>query len=154
MAVVISMHERIERNVVRSHDGCWEWIGGLDSAGYARLYRDGRTLGRAHRVVYELYRGPIPDGLGLDHLCRIRHCVNPDHLEPVTQRENLLRSPLTGPGANARKTHCKRGHEFTPENTLQMPSRGTSRTCRICRNAQHRARYARRVAREALGDSS
>ena len=89
----------------------------------------------AHRVVYEILVGPIPVGLELDHLCRNRACVNPDHLEPVTTRTNLLRgySPWA---CRARQTHCKRGHEFTPENTY-----GTGdgrRYCRTCRRAHHR----------------
>lgn len=108
-------------------DGCWEWLGAKQPSGYGKMYWDYKTL-LAHRVVYELVRGPIPEGLQLDHLCRNPSCVNPSHLEAVTARENVLRSDSTA-GRNGRKTHCKRGHEFTPANTYIRP-RG--RECRAC----------------------
>ena len=107
---------------------CWLWTGAKSTGGYGRIYWSGKLL-QAHRVVYELERGPIPDGLELDHLCRVRSCVNPDHLEPVTSRENLLRG-VGASAANARRTACENGHEFTPENTYRW--RGT-RGCKTCR---------------------
>lgn len=125
---------------VDDESGCWLWQGSLNPDGYGVLYLGSRTTKdlrkcRAHRVVYELYRGPIPDGLVLDHLCLIRRCVNPDHLEAVTQRENLLRSKNTLAHKNAMAELCKHGHEFTPANTLIEMSRGRpSRRCRICRH--------------------
>ena len=76
---------------VEQGEGCWEWRGHIDWNGYAALRVEGRTVG-AHRVVYEGMIGPIPEGLELDHLCFVKHCVNPDHLEPVTHRENMQRS--------------------------------------------------------------
>lgn len=91
-----------------------------------------KRTAKVHRVVYEALVGPIPDGMVIDHLCRQPSCVNPAHLEPVTRRENVLRG-LTLPAANARKTHCKHGHEFTPENTYLFPT-GT-RGCRTCARA-------------------
>lgn len=103
--------------------------------GYIDLNIDsGRGL-RAHRVVYEQVVGPIPDGLVLDHLCRVRCCCNPDHLEPVTHIENIMRGAGTG-AANAVKTHCKNGHEFTVENTYERPTGG--RACRTCTNNNQR----------------
>jgi hypothetical protein len=114
---------------VNKTETCWLWTGATVAGGYGCLRADGRPL-RAHRVAYELTVGPIPDGLVLDHLCRTPACVRPDHLEPVTQRENILRG--TSPAAQfAAATHCKRGHEFTPENTMRR--KGSTRECRTCR---------------------
>jgi hypothetical protein len=108
---------------------CWLWTGGR--AGYMKygaLRVDGRMT-YAHRVAYELFVGPIPEGLQLDHLCSVPHCVNPEHLEPVTARENVLRSRgLTA--QNARKTHCKYGHPFDERNTHRFRGRRYCRTCR------------------------
>lgn len=95
---------------------CWLWTASLDSSGYGIFHVDGRML-KAHRWAYEHFRGPIPKGLHIDHLCRRRACVNPAHLEPVSHQENMRR---------ARRTHCRRGHELTPENTYII------RTCKAC----------------------
>ena len=105
---------------------CVLWPGALNRTGYGLIRH---PLGRvAHRVVFLLTGGVIPEGFQTDHLCRTPACVNPAHLEPVTARENLLRA-----GMNAAKTHCKRGHEFTPENTRESSGvRGPYRVCRAC----------------------
>lgn len=129
---------RIDKN---GADGCWVWTGSITKWGYG-AYRPARALGLsdvAHRTVYQVLVGPIPEGLVLDHLCRNKRCVNPDHLEPVTDRVNQLRAPnsvLSRALGNAAKTHCKHGHEFTLENTYEH---GGSRYCRACnRDAQRR----------------
>lgn len=117
---------------VRQVGDCWEWAGTRGSNGYGLWLLPGRVSAMAHRVAYEEMVGPIPEGLSLDHLCRNRACVNPDHLEPVTVRVNNLRGE--SPWArNARKTHCLRGHEYTPDNTA-MRKNGT-RACRVCLRA-------------------
>lgn len=120
--------------------GCWLWTGAT-IFGYGVIKTAGRMV-RVHRLAYELEVGPIPQELTLDHLCRVRRCVRPSHLEAVTNRENSLRG--IGPSAqNARKTHCQHGHELTEANIYITP-RGW-RQCRIClRRAARRRR--RRVA--------
>lgn len=125
---------------------CWEWTAAT-SKGYGRFWLGGRRSsgGRralAHRVSYEHFRGPIPAGLELDHLCGVRHCVNPWHLEPVSCRENLLRGDTLA-AANASKTHCKSGHPFAGANLYVDPSGG--RHCRACDRDGH-ARRRREVA--------
>lgn len=102
-----------------SETGCWLWTGGVSAKNYgqissSRIKSAGTRI--AHRFAYELLVGPIPEGLTLDHLCRVRICVNPDHLEPVSSRENTLRG-LAPAAENLRKAACIHGHEFTPENT-------------------------------------
>lgn len=118
--------------------GCWEWVAFSDKIGYGRYQLCGRQM-LAHRVSYEAECGPIPDGLVIDHLCRNPSCVNPAHLEAVTQLENVRRgkSGLH----NARKTHCPRGHEYTPENLL--PRKNGKRDCRECSRIRDRARSDR-----------
>lgn len=108
---------------------CWEWTAYIDRKGYGVFGIDSRNLVKAHRYSYELHVGPIPHGMQLDHLCRVRHCVNPAHLEPVTNRENVIR------GNNAREmaSTCSRGHRFDASNTYINP-RG-NRECRACRQA-------------------
>lgn len=116
-------------------NGCIVWTASGNGAGYGAMYiaKGKRVL--AHRWSYEYYVGPIPDGLVLDHLCRNPKCVNPEHLEAVTQRVNTLRGKAPT-AINAAKTHCLLGHEYTPENTL---IRNGKRSCRVCKNAANKA---------------
>jgi hypothetical protein len=141
----MTLTDRFWSKVDRS-GSCWLWVGKQNNRGYGIFHADGRSL-LAHRVAYELEVGPIPDGLTLDHVrskgCRNRHCVNPDHLEPVTQRENVLRG--SGFAAlNAAKTHCPRGHQYTPENTYANPHPDGGRICRTCKRERDRLARARR----------
>lgn len=126
------------------NDGCWPWGGGKSGGGYGSFAVDSRdgergaTNVKAHRWSYEHFVGPVPDGLELDHLCRNRGCVNPAHLEPVTHLENVRRGSRCG----TRLTHCKRGHEFTPENTYTR--KDGARICRSCHREHVRACKERR----------
>ena len=116
--------------------GCWVWTKST-VVGYGKFYLN-QSKHWAHRLSYELVRGAIPDGLHLDHLCRNTICVNPDHLDPVEPAINNLRG--IGPCAiNARKTHCKHGHPFTPENTGRSTK---GRYCRTCDRLRARAKRA------------
>lgn len=137
----ISLEEAFKAHpIVVTVDGCHAWAGNLTPEGYGTLVYEGRPW-FAHRVAYELLVGSIPEGMTLDHLCRNRACVNVEHLEPVTMKENILRG--TSPSAeNARKTHCVRGHPFAGEN-LQYDYRG-NRQCFECRRIRDRAAKDRR----------
>lgn len=122
---------RFEAFIDRSGD-CWLWKGGkINGYGVFRARFGVRQLYNvyAHHFAYELHKGPIPEGLTLDHLCRVRACVNPDHLEAVTQRENTLRG-TSAIAVNAKKTHCNHGHAFVPANTGQTGRGG--RYCKEC----------------------
>lgn len=126
--------------------GCWLWQGST-SDGYG-LFAVGGKTNLAHRYSYAHLIGPIPEGLTLDHLCRVRACVNPAHLEPVTRGENVLRG--TGCVAqNARKTHCLNGHPLDGENLLRHEIKRGHRRCRICRCADQRLYKQRKKLREA-----
>jgi hypothetical protein len=134
--------ERLLAKVVIDDTGCWTFAGARNADGYGILQVAGRAR-NAFRVAYELLVGPVPDGLVLDHLCRNRACVNPDHLEPVTTRENLLRGD-TFVARNAAKTHCSHGHPFDEVNTSR-DQRG-NRECRTCRLQTWAAYRARKRA--------
>lgn len=117
--------------------GCWVW-NAYTTNGYGQFGRNER----AHRFSYKTTNGPIPEGFVLDHLCRCRKCVNPDHLEPVLLSVNVLRG-VSVAALHARKTHCDYGHEFTPENTY-TPATGIGRYCRACR-ARHQHEMKDRI---------
>lgn len=146
-----------EKVTVDAETSCHNWTGYIQSAGYGSLRVEGRSV-LTHRLAYELARGPIPVGLVIDHLCRNRRCCNPDHLEAVTNHENLRR----GEGITAKpKTHCPKGHAYDADNT--RINRQGAKVCRACEkardswgpyaekiNAVRRARSAAaRVARSA-----
>jgi hypothetical protein len=121
---------------------CWMWTGATNSDGYGILKMKRRTA-YMPRWSYEHHVEPIPEGLEPDHLCRVRACVNPDHLEPVTHKENVLRgfSPMA---INARKTHCIRGHAFDEVNTGKAGGPGGGRRCRACTRIDSKNRARKR----------
>lgn len=145
-----TLEERIHKT-----ETCWIWTGHIKTDGYGHVWdRTSNKLKYAHRVAYEKFKKPIPNGARLDHTCHTkdtscvggkscphRRCVNPDHLEPISFRENVLRGRGIA-ATNAKKTHCKHGHEFTPRNTLvRNKTREGNRECRICKNVNMRKYY-------------
>lgn len=142
-----SIEERFDELIqVDPISGCWLWLGHIHSAGYGlisiRLAPNTYKALYAHRFSYERFVGQIPEDLQIDHLCRVRCCVNPAHLEPVTVRENLLRG-FGASGVNARKTHCVRGHPLEGSNLVTTKVGG--RKCRTCKLAAERELYARQT---------
>lgn len=129
---------------------CWEWMSGRNRDGYGQFYPTTTIVAKAHRFAWETLVGLIPKGLEIDHLCRNRTCVNPDHLDVVTHQENCRRGYPLGLVANWRKkraqTHCVHGHEFTLENTGTNHGR---RFCRACHRASDRTRYLAAKLRRA-----
>ena len=120
-----AVNRRLWRNSHRIENGCIIWDGPLTPKGYGQLHVQGQNW-RAHRLAYTVNKGPIPKGLTIDHLCRTRSCINPHHLDPVTQLENVRR------GLNGRsKTHCPKKHPYSGDNLIK---RNGHRECRSCRN--------------------
>lgn len=122
---LVRFEEKIDKT-----ESCWFWTAYVcKTTGYGQFW-DGTILVGAHRFSYGVKHGSIPVGLVLDHLCRTRSCVNPEHLEPKTSRENTFAAGSVSTAAtNKSKTHCKRGHEFSKENTYISRN---SRTCKAC----------------------
>jgi len=136
MPRLVQRRDPVDRFIEKVHfaDSCWRWTGWVDCHGYGKFYTGGHPKdAMAHRFAWETFVGPIPPGHELDHVfaagCDHRDCVNPDHLEPVTHLENMRRS------AARQQNHCKRGHEFTSQNTRINPN--GRRSCRAC-DAVHR----------------
>lgn len=134
--------DRLLEKVVAGPGGCIVWTG-AKTEGYGRINVEGRSS-LAHRVAYLIFKGDIPDGLELDHLCRNPSCINPGHLEPVTRKVNTDRGVCaeTHRKRFASQTHCKNGHEYTPENTYRAPKSG-KRHCKSCARLAQRERYMR-----------
>ena len=115
------------------NSGCWLWSGNCSPDGYGMFQIGSVNKQTAHKFSYQSFVGKIPDGLQLDHKCRVRCCVNPEHLEPVTMRENILRG-MSLPAINARKSSCKHGHALTEENVRRR--KDGSRNCKACDKAR------------------
>ena len=126
--------QRFVASIERDNNGCWLWTSTLNSRGYARIsIRNKMVL--AHRWIWMRWNGPIPDDLVVDHLCEVKRCVNPDHMQLLTSQENIRRScPL--------KTHCPRGHELDIVGFYLDRSNG-ARKCKVCHLERTNARYHR-----------
>lgn len=151
--------DRIFAKVAVDEHGCWLWRGATIPSGYALVKLPSGEQPPVHRFVYEYFRGPIPEGLQIDHLCRVRHCCNPWHLEPVSARENVRRgvnarrggsgsiaedpcavaalSAEPDPRYSKRTMYCPRGHAYSAENT--RVTRDGQKHCRACARARGRA---------------
>lgn len=149
-----TIYERLsEKSRPNPDTGCIVWTRGTNNAGYGRIWINGANH-MAHRVAYELF-APIPDGLVLDHLCRTPACINPNHLEPVTSTENIMR----GQGCMAdyaRRTHCPQGHPYEGENLWLRPAANNGSGARRCRECKHeenrRYRELQKWQRQSAGD--
>jgi len=138
----VPLEERLWSRVHKEPGGCWLWTGGFTRRGYGQIRVNGRNT-YVHRVTWSLAGRSLPEGMEIDHLCRVHNCVNPDHLEPVTHRENVLRG--TGLSANhARKTRCIHGH---PLDGLRIGLRAGARYCITCnREKARQQRIAQRAS--------
>jgi hypothetical protein len=125
----------IKRNIELGDEGCWLWKRSKSKDGYGWASLGNKTF-QAHRLVYRLVKGSLSDGLVLDHLCRVRHCVNPSHMEEVTPRENIKRSELTPTGAKK----CRLGHDFI--------FNGRQRRCLVCLNEYELSRKEKKAEQE------
>lgn len=141
----LSIIERFEKYYLpEPNSGCWLWVGAINPYDYGIFYTD--RLEGAHRSAYRLFKGPIPEGLVIDHLCRTRSCVNPAHLEAVTLAENLRR----GENTYRNRTHCRYGHPYLGDN-LVLRKTGL-RECRICIKRYNKtARDKRRTYQACMG---
>jgi len=118
-----TLAQRVFQKIRITEAGCWEWQGAKMGNGYGKVNINRKTP-PVHRVVYEMFNGPVPKHLDMDHLCRNRGCANPEHLEPVTRSENLRR------GLGGTRSHCPRGHALVGENV------GSRRNCLTCKRAR------------------
>ena len=136
-----ALPERLTAKIIVAQNGCWLWHGAKTSSGYGNVMvgsrRDGsRRYVKAHRLVYEFLRGPIPAGTELDHLCRTPVCVHPLHVEAVTHKINVNRG-----NGHGHETHCPRGHEYSPDNTYINRGKRYCRHCAKDKYAKNRGRY-------------
>jgi HNH endonuclease len=147
-AGIAHLPARMQAKIQIDAAGCWLWTAGRTQGGYGVSSVGGRTTS-AHRITYQLLVGPIPEGMTVDHLCRVRNCVNPAHLEPVPHSENLRR----GENRNKSRTHCPQNHPYDGDNLVVIT--GGRRGCRACRReAEQRYVERKRQAKQAAAISA
>ncbi len=135
--------DRILERIRIDENGCWRWLGTkLPGHGYGTIGMGHANKRGVHRVAYEAWVGPVPTGLVIDHLCRVRDCCNPEHLEAVTPSVNTMRGD-TLPVRKAAMTACPQGHPYDAGNTVWRKD-NNGRRCKVCRNERERHRYAER----------
>lgn len=140
--------DRFMSRIEVAPDGCWIWQSTINNQGYGVIAFEGKAR-KAHRFAHEVFIGPIPEGFDVDHLCRVRSCANPEHLEAVTHRENVLRG-VGRAAQGARQETCVKGHPF--DSTTVRPNGRGQRVCRTCNNERNRAYYHRqKLARLTSG---
>jgi len=140
----LSLEDRLWKRVSKSEDGCWNWTGHVSGGGYGRI-RNGGKREQAHRVSFALAGNKIPEGLVVDHICNNRRCVRPDHLQAITQRDNILRSD-SPPARQSKQVACLNGHPLDGDNLFMR--RNGKRECRVCIRARGRKRLQDPVIRE------
>lgn len=138
---IMSLQARFDAHwIPEPNTGCWYWTGYVTKSGYG-CFVPGIRVFPAHRIAWELYRGPIPAGMVIDHCCRVRHCVNPDHLRVVTRRQNALENSVSIQALNAQKTACPQcGSPYS----TQFCAGRIHRYCASCHSASNARRYKNR----------
>ena len=130
--------------------GCLLYLGHITEQGYGRIKIKDKSY-RVHRLIFEHFHGPLAVGLMPDHLCRVRHCIHPDHMEAVTNRVNLMRG-VSPSAICARKTHCSKGHPYGEESSVTPNRSKARRICRICDRAQNKIQYDKRKLARLEGE--
>ena len=128
---------------IKTSENCWEWKGYIGKDGYGVIKINGR-LYKSHRLCYVIFKGDLNIDLVIDHACKNRSCVNPDHLREVTHRFNNVTNSISPIALNSLKTHCKNGHEFTEGNTLMKKD---GRRCRSCKRNNEKGRVRSKSVR-------
>lgn len=136
----VPVEQRFALRYEIAENGCWNWTGAIH-LGYGEIRWKGRLF-RAHQIAYLLFKGDVPEGLEIDHLCENRRCVNPDHLEAVTHQVNIARGRL-----KTRQSHCNSGHPLSGENLGWHRTQGT-RFCIACSRANAHRQYRKKREKE------
>lgn len=138
--------EKLLIDKVKKTETCWLWTGDVDkTSGYGRIAFNKKRF-YAHRVFYSIFKGKIGENLCIDHICRVRNCVNPEHLRAVTKQINTIENSIGAGAINRNKTHCKNGHEFNKENTYYIPKgNGKWRACKECSRQTYKNKIKKNI---------